>query len=426
MTVDAALVDAALRIGRDLATGAEPVRGGVTWYAEKVVGIDARAPVIGHGDVEETLYDGTAGIAVALAACATAVGPSEGDQLAGTARAAVRHALGGARDLLETGRLGLFNGATGIAFAIAATGRMLEDAALLDQASALAAAAASRAAAAGNGTELDLIGGDAGMLLGLLGIAATLGRPAPAALLHSSGARVAAAALPQEWGAAWPTDAAAPGGPPLLGFGHGAAGIALALAEAAAVTGDARARAACADGLEFERSWYDRDRVAWPDLRGSDDAGEPSGWMAAWCHGAIGIGLSRLRLYGLTREPLTLAEASAALQAARDLVVHAGTRLRAGMTTDCTACHGLGGVVELLLVAAKTLDVADHERAARRVAALLLEQRAAGDGAWPCGLPGAGEVPGLMTGTAGIALTLLRAAGAVDTPTPLLPGPAGW
>ena len=237
---------------------------------------------------------------------------------------------------------------------------------------------------------------------------------------------MAALAVPQVWGAAWPTEAAVPGGPPLLGLGHGAAGIALALAEAFAVTGDANARTACAEGLEFERGWFDHDRVAWPDLRAFNEAGEPSGWMAAWCHGGVGIGLSRLRLFALTDERRTLAEASAALQAGRDVVVHAGTSLRDGRTSDCTGCHGLGGVVELLLVAAKALSVPDHERASRRVAALMLEQRDATDAGWPCGLPGAGEVPALMIGTAGIALTLLRAAGAVDVPTPLLPGPSGW
>ena len=148
--------------------------------------------------------------------------------------------------------------------------------------------------------------------------------------------------------------------------------------------------------------------------------------MAAWCHGALGIGLSRLRLAQLTNDVLMVAEASAALQAARDLVVSHGTAIHAGQTSDCTACHGLAGVVELLLVAARALDVPDHARAARRVARLMLEQRDAAGGAWPCGLPGAGEVPGAIIGTAGIALTLLRAAGASQVSTPLLPGsPSG-
>jgi lantibiotic modifying enzyme len=421
--LEGALVRAALDAGLRLASTAEPARDGLTWHADVVVGIDAEAPVIGHGDVGETLYGGTAGIALGLAACA-AVARADAERLAAAARGAARHALSGADALLDSGRLGLFDGATGIAWATAAAARALDDVGLRDRAAAVADSVAARASA--DGGELDLIAGLAGTLLGLQGTARALGGPEPSALLAGGGERLAATAAPQAWGAAWPTAAAVPEGPPLLGLGHGAAGIALALAETAAI-GDARAaRRACAEGLEYERGWFDPDRVAWPDLRGFDRSGEPSGWMAAWCHGAVGIGICRLRLFALTGERRALADASAALQAARNLVVEAGTGLRGGRTTDCTACHGLAGVVELLLVAAKALSVTDHARAARRVAALMLEQRDVADGGWPCGLPGAGEVPGLMVGTAGIALTLLRAAGVTDTPTQLLPGPSGW
>jgi lantibiotic modifying enzyme len=119
------------------------------------------------------------------------------------------------------------------------------------------------------------------------------------------------------------------------------------------------------------------------------------------------------------------AEASAALQAVRNMVVELGTALRVGTPGDCRPCHGLAGVVELLMAAERTLGVEDHGRAARRVAALIMEQRAT-VGTWPCGIAEADEVQGLMTGRAGIALTLLRADGVRDVATPLLPGvPAG-
>ena len=231
-------------------------------------------------------------------------------------------------------------------------------------------------------------------MLGLQGVARTLGEPQPEVLLQAGARHLAAAAAPQTWGAAWPETAASEA-PPLAGLGHGAAGIALALGEVAATGQNAQAWRACAEGLEYERGWFDPGRVAWPDLRTVDDAGEPGGWMAAWCHGAIGIGLSRLRLAVLGDDALALVEASAALQAARNLVVAAGTGLRAGRPTDCTSCHGLAGVVELLLVAGKALGAAEHPSAARRVARLMLEQQDAADGSWPCGLPGAGRDPGL-------------------------------
>jgi lantibiotic modifying enzyme len=427
--IEAALVEAALEIGRSLASAAEPSGDGLTWHADIVVGIDQAEPIVGYGEVGQTLYDGTAGIALALAACAAVASPVERPMLAEAARGAACHAASGAQDLLEAGRLGLFEGATGVALGAATAGRTLGDAALVERATALANSVAARVAAPprpADDPELDLIGGLAGTLLGLQSTIRVVGGTLPPSALSTAGRRLAAAATPQTWGAAWQTEAAAAGGPPLLGLGHGAAGIALALAEIAAVNDDADLRQASAGGFEYERGWFDPDFVGWPDLRNVDAAGEPTGWMTAWCHGALGIGLSRLRLARLTAEPLAIAEASSALQAARHLVVSAGTALHGGHTSDCSACHGLAGVVELLIVAAEALGVPDHRRAARRAAGLLLEQRDTADGVWPCGLPGAGEVPGLMLGTAGIALTLLRAAGAVEVPTPLLPGPAGW
>ena len=428
--VEGALVQVALDTAINIAATGEPSREGLTWHADIMVGIDADAPVIGHGDVGHTLYDGTAGIALGLAACATVASQPQAGVLDEAARGAAQHAVSGATDMLDCGRLGLFDGATGVALGAATVGRLLHDPRLLDRAAGLADEVAARAVEImrrpTDDAELDLIGGIAGTLLGVQSTMHVLGKDQPAALLVAGARRLADTAVPQVWGAAWPTGASPADGPPLLGLGHGSAGIALALAEAAAISRDQGAWRACAEGVEYERGWFDPDHVSWPDLRASATAGETTGWMAAWCHGALGIGLSRLRLAQLTNDVLMVAEASAALQAARDLVVSHGTAIHAGQTSDCTACHGLAGVVELLLVAARALDVPDHARAARRVARLMLEQRDAAGGAWPCGLPGAGEVPGAMIGTAGIALTLLRAAGASQVSTPLLPGPSGW
>ena len=114
-----------------------------------------------------SLYDGTAGIAIALAACASVAPPPDAERLAETARSALYNALAEADELLASGRLGLFDGATGIAWAAAITARTLGDAALRDRASALALAVVDRAGAGANGAGPDLIAGLAGTLLGL-------------------------------------------------------------------------------------------------------------------------------------------------------------------------------------------------------------------------------------------------------------------
>ena len=398
VTLQDALVPAAAEILDDLERTAGADGG---WMAEVVVGVEDDRAVVGTGDVGPSLYDGTAGIALVLAAAGRR----------DVAAAATRHALAAGEQLLAEGRLGLFDGAAGIALTAVRTGELLDD----DELVAAGRGLSDEVAARPPGADHDLIGGAAGTTLALLELDRV---PAAARLAR----HLVVVAQPQAWGVAWPSST----GVPMLGLGHGAAGVALALAEVGTRTGDDRLLSAAAAGVAYERGWFDAATTSWPDLRAGER--EP-GRMAAWCHGALGIGLSRLRLHALTTDPLAtgplVAEVSAALQGARDVVVTAGTALREGVPTDCSACHGLTGAVELLLLAGRALGVDDHVRAARRVAGLLLEQRRQA-GRWPCGLVGAGEVPGLMTGTAGIALTLLRVAGAVELPSPLLPGTARW
>lgn len=419
---DDALVGAALDIGRDLCATAEASGDGCTWESTVAAGTEGGRPVFARGDVGTGLYDGTAGIAWSLAACAVASGD---ERMAQVAVAAARHALAGAEAMVDQARWGLFDGATGVVWSAAVVGRALAEPALCDAAVALAAhIAASVAREPRRMDEVDLIGGLGGALLGLLGCAATLSSELPD--LTAARAALAHAAIAQVWGAAWLTGAAAPGGPPLVGFGHGAAGIALALGEPGS-SDDPVAAAACTEALEYERSWFDATVPGWPDLRDGAPSEGATSFMNAWCHGALGIGLSRLRLAAVLGDVRLGAEAAAALQAARNMVVGAGNALRRDTLSDCTSCHGLGGAAELMLVTARSLGDTGHAHAARRVARLMVDQHAASEDGWPCGLPGvAGEVPALMTGTAGIALTLLRVAGAVDLPTPLLPGPSGW
>jgi lantibiotic modifying enzyme len=301
--------------------------------------------------------------------------------------------------LLHDGRLGLFDGATGVALAAAVVGERLADRDLRAQATTLASEIADRLIA--NATwrpavaGLDLLGGVAGIPLGLLALPKAV--PVQPSPIPAAAAWLADAATPQTWGMGWPSPAQAPDSPPLLGLGHGAAGIALTLAEVAtqSAAGPQRGgvgidtlRAVTAQGIAYERGLFDHERTAWPDLRGTAEGDMPRGWMAAWCHGAIGIGLSRLRLFRLLGDASLLMDASAALQAGRNLTVAAGTALRQGRLSDCTACHGLAGVVELFLVAGESLGVPAHRGAAHRVARLLLEQHEL-ENRWPCGIGGA-------------------------------------
>src|SRR5262249_51044902 len=81
----------------------------------------------------------------------------------------------------------------------------------------------------------------------------------------------------------------------LTGFSHGAAGICLALVRLFEHTGDQEFLDAAREAIDFETFHYSRQKKNWPDLRETivKKKGSPA-FVSKWCHGAPGIGLSRL------------------------------------------------------------------------------------------------------------------------------------
>lgn len=219
---------------------------------------------------------------------------------------------------------------------------------------------------------------------------------------------------------------------PLCGLAHGASGVALALAEAAVACPGVAAEAAplAAAALRWESAWRDPVRL-WPDLRG-----EPVSYPVLWCHGAAGIGAARLRLLQLREAGLELdypwdavaAEASAAVLACgRELTRAVGLARRSGLAAvpyGLTLCHGLGGLLDVLVLATEVWGEPTHLQAARRIACDLLATAPADPAEWPSGLKAPGSL-GLFVGVAGTALLLARLAepGRVGSPSLFSPAP---
>mgnify|MGYP000164968047 CR=1 FL=1 len=425
MTAD--LVTAALSLAEDLAMEAGNPDA-PRWIGADVVGDERDARIV-DGPIGGGLYDGSAGVALALAAASRA---GAAGLVPHVARSAAVDALTTGDFLASTANLDLASGSAGIAYAAAWAGALLRDEEVADGARALALATAHRLPDARLGP--DLLIGRAGAVLGVLAVAGD--DPEVAAISRAVMRDVAAEGRDESWGRSWSRPDGEEG-PGLLGLGHGASGIAVALAEVTARGTPERdgIGAAIEGALAYERSWFDPDRPNWPDLRSAaptSDGVDP-GWSTAWCHGAVGIGIARLRVAEVqssAMRPALLAEAGAAVQAARHLVVAARGALRAGTVHDCSLCHGLAGVVELLLAAARVTGVGEHLQAARRVARLMLDERRAA-GYWPSGLSGIAsrrqepapepEPPGLFLGRAGVLLTLLRAADPATAPSCALP-----
>ncbi|QNI84247.1 type II lanthionine synthetase [Synechococcus sp. PROS-7-1] len=84
----------------------------------------------------------------------------------------------------------------------------------------------------------------------------------------------------------------------LLGFSHGTAGYAAALALLHQSTGKERFLKAALKSVKHERSHFHADAGNWPDFRFQQTPEEGPAYMVSWCHGAPGIALGRACLWG--------------------------------------------------------------------------------------------------------------------------------
>ena len=424
---DARAADAVERIAALLVDSAVVVDDQATWLTPQLIGdLGATAeggevaPINGRTGVA-CLYDGSAGIGWSLAVVGVHRGRAD---LTVLAAAALRHGLARAG---PDSPPGLYDGAAGVGLAAVAGGVLLGVEELIAGGVELLRAAGSSSPAGD-----DLIDGTAGIALACLRGAQLTGDDALFTAAQQQAETLVARAHRRAWGWCWPSGDE----PGLCGLAHGAAGAAWALGEVGGaigrvVGGDARSASApipgdlagTADRLRaardaarhYERSWFDPRSSTWPDLRG--DVAGPDGTPPRpnlWCHGGVGIGLSRLALHAIDPHPALAGEAVAAAAAAgRDAAEHVAAGV---LPSGLTVCHGLGGTLALLVTAADHLDAPEHLDTARWLLSCALEHLGTDPAAWPGGLlhePG----PGLMTGLAG---TMLVLAG-LDDPAALAP-----
>jgi hypothetical protein len=392
-----------------VALGSQLVQDAVWWHGRcNWMGAEPDGHTLGSGRVRMTckalgpeLYAGTSGVALFLAELCTATGDGK---VRAAALGAIRQALAHCDAVAPVVRFGLYSGWSGIAFAAARVGALLGEPELLHAALRLARRLSAERQAE---REYDLLAGTAGAVATLLILADMLD---DASLLHAAarlGDELLQAADKTQAGYSWHSSSF-PKQPNLTGFSHGAAGVAYALLELFRATGEPGYRHAAEQAFAYERHWYDEEAGNWPDLRTHlgrrRDARLPLSFATAWCHGAPGIALARLRAYQLSQDETYKAEALAALQTTHT-VVAAG--LYAG-TGTYSLCHGLAGNADILLSGCQVLDQDQAQAAelARDVARTGIERYLLRGREWPCG-PG-GETPGLMLGLAGIGYFYLR------------------
>ena len=188
----------------------------------------------------------------------------------------------------------------------------------------------------------------------------------------------------------------------LAGLSHGAAGIALALLRLYGRTGDARFRDAARQGIEFERSLFSEAEQNWPDLRAGAEDGVDTGDGRHYML-AWCHGAPGIGLARIAGLPW-LDDADVR----REIGVAVRSTLERGFSDNHSLCHGDLGNLELLFAAAEAFHDAELEAKAWQLAGGIAGS-IRGDG-WLFGLPGNIETPGLMAGLAGVGYGLLRLA----------------
>jgi type 2 lantibiotic biosynthesis protein LanM len=380
--------------------------GSITWMGMQLLMSSGRYQ---FQPVGESFFAGGTGIGLFLAAAARVTGEGRYRGLALSAVQMTREAVRKEPRLwARGGGMGGYSGAPSAAYALQAVGNLLGEEELLHDAITAALAVTPEQIAGDH--QFDVIFGSAGMLLvllnlwrqqpagGLLELAIACGnRLLEGRTLHPSGHR------------AWETVR----GRILTGFSHGATGIAYALLQLSAATGEDRFRDAAMEALGFERAVFLPAKANWPDLR--HDPEVPGNWtsMTTWCHGAAGIALGRLASLEMGDDPEVRREAQIGVQ----------TTIRFGRNPLDHLCCGNFGRASILHFAARKSNRPELvETALGWAAATCAEaRRAGGQYALFWDLPRTVVNPGFMQGTAGIGYALLRLSCTNDSlPEPLI------
>ena len=343
-----------------------------------------------------SLYDGSCGVALFLAAIAHVTGINHWGNLAVDALQSLRTVLQTSNDLFTqkfARRMGI-GGGTGIGsiiYSLAKISQFLANPALLEDAQLAAKLITPELIAADQ--QLDVIGGAAGAILGLLSLYQQTGDEKILDQANECGQHLLTHRISEyEQPKAWKTIAQKP----LTGFSHGAAGIAYALLRLYAVTKDQAYLQVAEEGIAYERSVFSTAAANWPDLRQH----QPK-FMVTWCHGAPGIALARLGSLSIYQSNEIHQDIEIALQ----------TTQKYGLQGIDHLCCGNFGRIEVLLVAAQKLSCSQLLEIAQKKTACVVTQ-ADKISAYQLfnNLPNSLFNPGFFQGTAGIGYQLLRLA----------------
>jgi rhamnogalacturonyl hydrolase YesR len=221
----------------------------------------------------------------------------------------------------------------------------------------------------------------------------------------------------------------------LCGFSHGAAGVGFVFLELAHYFKNDAFNTIAEQAFLYETHHFDAARGNWPDFRKGYHSDKMYsefrkayldndikyftrvGDMSAWCHGAPGIGFSRLRAYQLLKDETYRKHLGQAIEKTKSTTVDADKGL-----VSYTLCHGGGGNSMLFIDAYRALGDERYMQLAEEVAVRAVKSKKE-VGVYLPGLSDAGmkEDTSLFMGNAGIAYFYLQVMHPSEVPSVLAP-----
>ncbi|MGD9533405.1 MAG: lanthionine synthetase LanC family protein [Candidatus Nitrosocosmicus sp.] len=362
------------------------------------------------------VYDGTSGIALFLLAL---YGYTKRQEYLETIEGAVNHSLSNAKKLHHVGRFSFFTGKLGIAYVSLKVGYDLGLNYLTDQGIELL-----------KGLQkdfekehlLDVISGNASGIPTLLSLYIIFRDEHMLELAILLGDELIKSSKKGKYGISWndKTNGIKSSLHNLTGFSHGTAGIGCSLLELYKITKENIYKDAAENAFSYENHWFNKQINNWPDFRSNSlvDANRLGfKYATAWCHGAPGIGLSRIRAFHLLKDPKYLLDSNAAINTSIQVLEKAIKN----SNFDFSLCHGLSGVCETLLYADKIFGTNLYKSMLRRIGLYGIKKYGKEVSYWPCGIKN-GVTPGLMLGLAGIGYFYLQLTDSSKISNPLMMG----
>ena len=409
---------AAAAIGRSLEQTAywDDAREECNWLGHRDIEDALTAPYsVRNAALSPELYSGSSGVAWFLAELGAALGDAS---LLETARAALRRSVRYLRKHSTPAYpLSLYAGQLGLLWVSVRLAELTADPSLEEDSAWLFEEALR---GRGQPHPYDVIGGNAGAIVGLLHIAGSF-RPGPCReLALDLGDELCRAATWADGACSWQASEGFTKLPPMTGFSHGASGIAVALLHLFELTQERRFLDVARGAFAFEDALYNPRERNWIDTRypyRHEDGAVVGRFRRRWCHGAPGIALARALAVRL--DPNGAERHEELARAAVATTIAALEECAREPDHDTTLCHGIAGLAEISLVVDGLLGRAESAATAEAILAERIA-RYGGWRDWPSGLGTRGPTPCLMVGASGIGMHLLRRAVGDTLPSPLL------